>query len=269
MSCPDCFRGFIHGGEPRGRDETLACVPCYYSPPLAGASAKLPTILFLTDVFGHTFVNARLLADTYADGGFHVFVPDLFKGDALDPRTLDFMEAEGTLAAFAVPFKLLCALPTLFSFIRRHGEAATMPTVLAVAAALRERADAAGTPLFVVSFCFGGPYAARLARPAAPGAAPLAEAVVLAHPSNLTPVAAAAIDVPALYCLVPRDMFTPKSAAAAKDAQRARGAVEANVEVYLGVGHGFAVRGGPSTVSARKRCAEDVLRFLKGVCEKK
>jgi dienelactone hydrolase len=43
----------------------------------------------------------------------------------------------------------------------------------------------------------------------------------------------------------------------------------AHVEVYLGVGHGFAVRGGPSTVSARKRCAEDVLRFLKGVCEKK
>jgi dienelactone hydrolase len=198
-----------------------------------------------------------------------VVIPDLFSGDVLPPSTLDFLEAEGALASLALPFKFLCALPALLGFIRRHGEAATAPTVLAVAAALRARATAAGTPLFVASFCFGGPYAALLARPAAPGAAPLADAVVLAHPSNLSAAAAAAMDVPALYCLVASDMFTPRSAAAAQGAQRARGAkAVAGVEVYPGMGHGFAVRGGPRTFEARRKCAEDVLQFFKGCAEK-
>ena len=214
-------------------------------------------------------MNARLLADTYAEGGHHVYIPDLFAGDAMAPSTMDFLESEGALASLALPFKFLCALPSLIGFIRRHGEAATAPTVLAVGAALRARASAAGTPLFVASFCFGGPYAALLARPAAPGAAPLADAVVLAHPSNLSAEAAAAVDVPALYCLVPSDMFTPRSAAAAPAAQWARGAkAVASMEVYPGMGHGFAVRGGPRTFEARRKCAEDVLRFFKA-CAKK
>jgi len=269
MSCPDCFRGFLHSGEPRGRDEMLAGIPCYYSPPPAGASSKAPIILFLTDVFGHKFTNARLLADTYAEGGFHVFIPDLFNGDALAPETLGFLEAEGMLASLTLPFKFLCALPALLGFVARHGEAVTAPTALAAGAALRERATASGAPLFVASFCFGGPYAALLARAAAPGAAPLADAVVLAHPSNLSAAAAAAMDVPALFCLVPRDMYTPRSAAAAQAAQRARGAkAVAQVEVYAGVNHGFAVRGGPSTFEARRKCADDVLRFFKACAEK-
>jgi dienelactone hydrolase len=229
-------------------------------------SSGAPIILFVSDVFGHSFVNSRLLADTYAEGGYHVFVPDFFAGDALAPSTLDFLEAEGTLASIALPFKLLCALPTLVAFMGRHGEAVTKPTVLSVAEALRERATASKVPLFSVSFCWGAPYAALLSQPATPGAAPLVAAVVLAHPSNLTAKAAAAIDVPALYCLVPRDMFTPSSAAAAQAAQRARGAkTVAAVEVYPGMSHGFAVRGGPKTFEARKKCADDVLRFFQTV----
>ena len=63
MSCPDCFRGFLHSGEPRGRDETLAGVQCYVSSPPGGSTATAPIILFLSDVFGHTFgePRARLL----------------------------------------------------------------------------------------------------------------------------------------------------------------------------------------------------------------
>jgi hypothetical protein len=63
MSCPDSFRGFLHSGEPRGRDETVAGVPCYVSSPPGGSTATAPIILFLSDVFGHTFgePRARLL----------------------------------------------------------------------------------------------------------------------------------------------------------------------------------------------------------------
>ena len=38
-------------------------------------------IMLLTDVFGHRFVNAQLIADQLAENGFLVIMPDLFHGD--------------------------------------------------------------------------------------------------------------------------------------------------------------------------------------------
>lgn len=40
-------------------------------------------ILFLTDVIGHTFINAQLMADQFAANGYFVCMPDLFHGDAI------------------------------------------------------------------------------------------------------------------------------------------------------------------------------------------
>jgi hypothetical protein len=45
-------------------------------------------------VFGYSFVNARLLADAYARENFHVLVPDLFSGDPIDPKLLNFVDEE-------------------------------------------------------------------------------------------------------------------------------------------------------------------------------
>ncbi|KAE8553827.1 hypothetical protein EYB25_002365 [Talaromyces marneffei] len=39
-------------------------------------------LLFLSDACGHAFINNQLLADGYTtEGGYHVFMPDLFHGD--------------------------------------------------------------------------------------------------------------------------------------------------------------------------------------------
>ena len=53
-----------------------------------------PTILILTDVIGHLFVNAQLVADQFAANGYHVCMPDLFHGDPIPlnrPKDFDLM----------------------------------------------------------------------------------------------------------------------------------------------------------------------------------
>lgn len=39
-------------------------------------------VLLFTDVFGHEFINAQLIADQLAVNGYFVVMPDLFNGDA-------------------------------------------------------------------------------------------------------------------------------------------------------------------------------------------
>ena len=91
--CEKCVSGTVHSGTATGSDIRLGSLRCYYAaPPLNLPPA--PTILFLTDVFGYSFVNARLLADAYARENFHVLVPDLFSGDPIDPKLLNFVDEE-------------------------------------------------------------------------------------------------------------------------------------------------------------------------------
>ena len=262
MSCPACFSGFVHSGEPRGAIEQLTLadgtqVACYVArppPSEGGGGGAAPILLFFTDVFGMTFRNSQLLADTYAAAGLEVHVPDLFAGHPLAPSALAFSEAEGW-AKLATPFRLLFALPTIVPWFRSHGtEARLKPLALALATALRARAAAQGAKLFAAGFCLGGRYSALVAGPLL-GGAPLVDACVMAHPSFLAAEEAAAVAVPALYCLVEQDQFKAADADKAFASQAARaGAAQppaGRAVVYAGVGHGFAVRGGPSTDAAR------------------
>ena len=205
-----------------------------------------------------SFINSQLLADSYAAAGFTVYIPDLFGGHPLPPSALAFADAEGW-TKLLTPFRLLGSLPTIVTWFRAHGrEAALKPLAQQVATALRALATEQGVPLFAAGFCLGGRYAALVAGPTL-GGAPLVDACMCAHPSFLSEAEAAAVDRPALYCLVESDQFTAKDAGKAGAAQAARsGAVVCRSIVYPGMGHGFAVRGGPSTGEmrfvVRERC---------------
>jgi dienelactone hydrolase len=59
------------------------------TPPLASTYIAYPpdnkspenAILFLTDVFGHSYINNQLIADQFAANGYLVYMPDLFLGN--------------------------------------------------------------------------------------------------------------------------------------------------------------------------------------------
>lgn len=276
MSCPACFRGFVHDGTPTGVDVSLesasgAAIAAYYAAPPAGTAAA-PTILYLSDIFGHTFVNARLLADTYAAAGFHVFVPDILGGDAVPAASLNVLDDPPSTSLGTWLWnglRLVAAIPGLVPWLARHGTAATLPRVKAAARAVRARGVALGSSgkLGAVGFCFGGRYACLLAHDAA-----AVDAFVAVHPSSLAvPGDVAPIAARGLFALAETDeAFSPAQARAAaallaaREAPGAAGTPAARwrFSEYAKMTHGFAVRGGPHTDAERARCAADVTAYL-------
>ncbi|KAL4922562.1 hypothetical protein BDW62DRAFT_197233, partial [Aspergillus aurantiobrunneus] len=77
MSCPDCFTGHIHNGNPKGGIATLHSLETNIAEPTVPADQVKGIIVIIPDVFGWEFVNNRLLADHYAEmGAFRVYLPD-------------------------------------------------------------------------------------------------------------------------------------------------------------------------------------------------
>ena len=66
-----CVKGVKHFGEPSGEIITIAGVQTYLSkpPPAKESSQDKKIILFLADVYGPLFINAKLLQDYYASCG--------------------------------------------------------------------------------------------------------------------------------------------------------------------------------------------------------
>jgi hypothetical protein len=82
MSCPDCFTGSVHDGDPKGKVTKVYGLDAYVSEP-TGKPVK-GVIVIIPDAFGWEFVNSRILADHYADkGGFKVYLPDFMNGISL------------------------------------------------------------------------------------------------------------------------------------------------------------------------------------------
>lgn len=81
MSCPDCFKGSVHDGEPRGKTIKLHDLDTYVVEPSEGKEVK-GIVVVIPDAFGWKFVNCRLLADNYADkSNYKVYMPDVMIGE--------------------------------------------------------------------------------------------------------------------------------------------------------------------------------------------
>jgi dienelactone hydrolase len=77
--CRDCISGTLATETPTGTEVTLHGLRTYVSLPNGQPKA---VIVVISDMFGWTLPNSRLLADKYAkNGGFLVYLPDFTSGE--------------------------------------------------------------------------------------------------------------------------------------------------------------------------------------------
>jgi len=153
-----CLSGSIHSGTPRGQVETIDNLPTYVAAPKDGSKAK--TIIFITDIFGWEFKNARLLADNYAKAGFYVYIPDFLQGDSLPIEFLQSVEPPLKVreqASMVDKAKATATVGvTLPPWLLKHPDSVTQPLISSFISAVK--AIPGTGKVGAIGFCWGGRY---------------------------------------------------------------------------------------------------------------
>ncbi|KAH8998643.1 dienelactone hydrolase endo-1-3,1,4-beta-D-glucanase [Lactarius akahatsu] len=242
MSCPDCYKGFVLPGEPKGS----MVGPDYFTPARGDSTQPTKAIVLLTDIFGLALSNPRIVADHLAEHiGVDVWIPDFFNGkpplkvEDLEPYSPDRAGVKMKWTG-ALIFKVLLALPRLI---------ANRPSVVdpRVHAFIKKvRSEKGYERIGAVGYCFGGAMAVRL------GSTESVNTIVIAHPASLKPAQVRAIKVPASWLLAealrirtrknPITLSTEFKIWNGKSSFLAHPGSPHPVRPCAGTAHGFAVR---------------------------
>ncbi|PYI00058.1 putative endo-1,3-1,4-beta-D-glucanase [Aspergillus ellipticus CBS 707.79] len=226
-----CLKGFRWEGQPRGHETTLAETDCY----VTGTNPDV-AILVIHDLFGWKFPNIRILADHLAEEvDATVFVPDFFGGVSLPPTILDDSA--------------------------RHPDI-DLPSFFSCAKALHSTHNFRS--LGALGFCYGGWAVFRL------GAKDvnLVDCISTAHPTFLEKRDIENVGV-SVQILAPEfdPYFTEELKGFSRRVIPGLGLGEGVFEYreYVGMEHGFAVRGNPGKEREREelvRAKEVVVRWM-------
>ncbi|EHK21328.1 uncharacterized protein TRIVIDRAFT_78426 [Trichoderma virens Gv29-8] len=245
MSCPDCFRGSVHEGEPRGQVTHAYGRETYVVEPANGQPAK-GIVVILPDAFGWSFANVRLLADQYADkGGFKVYAPDFMDGRAAPLYMLESMKILSSSAGiFSKIYHVGRALGGVLPFIIYNWPSRAWPRVKGFFEQLRKE-EGASLPVGAAGFCWGGKQVILLGHGDTIDGRPLIDAGFTGHPSLLTlPSDIEKLKLPVSFAMAEHDEYL-----SVEKAESIRAIVEAKPEgargevtIYPETGHGFCVR---------------------------
>ncbi|KIK27154.1 hypothetical protein PISMIDRAFT_199985 [Pisolithus microcarpus 441] len=152
-----CVIGKQYLGSPQGKFQRFGDVHCYVGTPTFEYDQKKALIL-LTDMFGITFSNNKLLVDNFARAGYWTIAPDYLCGDPAPPYAWNNR-------GFNV-----------HDWIDKHPAEVTWPVIREVIQALR---DQGVTSFAVTGYCLGGRYAIDLA------CHQIVDVLIIAHPSQV------------------------------------------------------------------------------------
>ncbi|KAI6101016.1 dienelactone hydrolase [Pisolithus croceorrhizus] len=157
MSCSHCVIGKQYLGSPQGKIQSIGDVPCYVGTPTVKYDPKKVLIL-LTDIFGVTFSNNKLLVDDFARRGYLTIAPDYLFGNPAPPYAWNNTKFD------------------VKAWTENHPPEVTWPLIYKVIRALR---DGGVTSFAVMGYCFGGRYAIDLA------IGQVVDVLIVAHPSQV------------------------------------------------------------------------------------
>ncbi|KAF3399451.1 hypothetical protein DPV78_006185 [Talaromyces pinophilus] len=209
-----CYKGVKHEGQPVGSISTVKDFEVYTSYPENKSTDY--AVLILTDVMGHKFNNAQLIADQFAANGFFVFMPDLFHGDPVQlNRGPDFDFAK---------------------WLQGHGPATADPIVEASITELREKYKV--KKIAAVGYCFGAKYVVRHLHPKQNKI----DVGYVAHPSFIEADELKAIGGPFSISAAETDTIFPAEKRHESESILKETGLPYQINLYSGVEHGFAVR---------------------------
>jgi dienelactone hydrolase len=268
--CEDCAQGYLDSGLPQGTEIKVKGVATYvsFSTKAEGSEGRIDgrAVVIFTDVFGYELVNVRLIADAFAASGLTCYVPDLCKGTAMkadvwDPIILPAPTGTGLCARVAGGLKFAVSLPSLISWMKKHGVKDTLPIIDSFLDGLKESQNV--TSVGVVGYCWGGCFALLM------GGSHTRDdiaAVATAHPSNAKiPGDFEALRKPALIHLAEKD-FLISHAQAGEIINIAEKKVHVTAKIMKGTTHGYAVRGNEDdeqVAEARKETLKEQIDFFK------
>ncbi len=230
-----CHSGPKSTYEGRGRYVTVAGRSCSE----VGEGDRL--VLYCTDIFGHRFAPALRLADSFADAGFRVVMPDLFKSRAMEPQPS--------------PEAIWARLP---QFVIDNPVEISCEYTVQVARALRQAHPEA--TLGVTGYCWG----AKMTMAAVLQKA--TKVAVMSHPSRLTVEEAGQVPADAhllFNCAEVDKLFTKELQGQDRQILSGNG-VDATFIEYPHTQHGFAVRQmDEGDEVERARCTAETIRFFR------
>ncbi|EIM86030.1 dienelactone hydrolase endo-1-3,1,4-beta-D-glucanase [Stereum hirsutum FP-91666 SS1] len=261
MSCENCFKGNVLPGDPTG---TMVDGAYYCS---AANMTTKKAIVLLTDAFGLSLVNPKILADRLAEKvGVDVWVPDLFNGwPIVEGDDLQGLWPERAGEKISFLNKLWMAVV----FLKRMPRIiASRPTV--ADARVRTFIDKLKTEkkyekLGLVGFCYGGGCVVRVA------SNPAVSSIVVCHPTPLSNNCEPHnVQCPAAWvCAEDDSTFTPSLRQEAEAIFAARKDkpeyIDYEFKDYKGTVHGFAARpnlGLPEIRDAFERSLEQTTEWF-------
>lgn len=239
MPTPYALDSYVSQGE----TITLGNIQVYSTKPPTSTPCK-GRLLLLPDGFGlarHNFI----LADRFAKAGWHAMVPDYFEGDALP---IQMLRRDQSLSIDDQPGWSEADKQTLRDldfpvWLKRHNAARVTQLLTDLVAELERESS----PIVGVGYCFGGKYVLRLAKLLAGNQLKAAAAF---HPSFVEAEDMAGVRAPLYVGLAEKDTMVPASLpddlqtwwAAAASSNMPAADTQFTMEIYPGVGHGFAAR---------------------------
>ncbi|TRX96778.1 hypothetical protein FHL15_002084 [Xylaria flabelliformis] len=227
-----CTLGNLHKGTPKGEIATIGRVSTYVSYPSDKSTKN--AILILSDVIGHKFVNAQLIADQFAAHGYVVVMPDLFHGDDVPLNRPEGFQIQ--------------------EWLKNHLPEHVEPIIDAVIAEMIEKMGC--ERINGVGYCFGGRYVARYL-----GTGKL-HVGYTAHPTMMSPEELAGVKGPISIAAAVNDfVFTTEKRRESEDILAKLG-VPYQINLFSHVDHGFAVR---CDMSVKEQATAKDIAFLQAV----